>query len=41
MLTEELPFATAVAWLGSVLGQVVAGEASRLRWPSASSIVRW
>ena len=41
MLTEEVPFATALAWLGSVLDQAVAGEASRLRWLSASSIVHW
>ena len=44
MLTEvpvQQPFTAVAAWLGAVLDRAVAGVASRLRWPSASSIVRW
>ena len=44
MLTEVLvrePFTAVAAWLRAMQDLAIAGEASRLRWPSASSIVRW
>ena len=43
MLTEvpvREPFTAVAAWPVAVLDRAVAGEASRLRWPSASGIVR-
>ena len=43
MLTEvpvQQPSTAVAAWLGAVLDRAVAGEASRLRWLSASGIVR-